>query len=110
MPILLVSAVQHIPVTVELGPRAEVALVRQEQVEDESRVESPVSGIVEDEDGVDFQAVGQGGRAVGVVDGFAEPTGMLGVVGSEIACEGPDGRAGVDDVGGRDDVHEAVSV
>ena len=35
---------------------------------------------------------------------------MLGVVGSEIACKGPDGGVGVDDIGGCDDVREAVSV
>ena len=35
---------------------------------------------------------------------------MLGVVGREVACKGPDGGVGVDDIGGGDNVREAVSV
>lgn len=79
-----------------------------EAVENEGGVETPVAGVVVDEDGVDLETVvgcrgvnwsregmAMGGFVVVMVEGFRE---------------GPDGGVGVKNVRGDQDVFEAVSV
>lgn len=117
--VLLVAAVGEGGVAVAGGERAEVAGVGEEEVEDQLGVEGPVAGVVVDEDGVDLEGVigrwgvilgGGGGRGGGgEVRGAGEGARVRVVVGEEGAGEGPDGGVGGVDVGGGEDVGEAVS-
>lgn len=79
----------------------------EEQVGDELDVEGPVARVVEDEDGVDFE--GGGKILAGGVDWAGEGAVLVGGVdGVEERVEGVDGGVGGEDVGGGDDVAEAV--
>lgn len=115
--VLLVAVVGEGGVAVAGGERAEVAGVGEEEVEDQLGVEGPVAGVVVDEDGVDFEGVigrwgatlgGGGGGGGGEVRGAGEGARVRVVVGEEGAGEGPDGGVGGVDVGGGEDVGEAV--
>lgn len=53
--ILLVAAVGEEGVVVEGGEGAEVARVREQEVQEDLGVEGPVAGVVEDEDGGDAE-------------------------------------------------------
>ena len=107
--VLLVAAVGQRGVAVAGGDGAEVAAVGEQEVEEELGVEGPVAGVVEDEDGVDFEVWRWGGDGGGGGVGGGERAGLRGVVGLEVVREGPDGRVGGDDVGGGDDAREAVA-
>lgn len=107
--VLLVAVVGEGGVAVAGGEGAEVAGVGEEEVEDELGVEGPVAGVVVDEDGVDFEGVGEGVRGGGGVRGVREGARVREVVGEEGAGEGPDGGVGGVDVGGGEGVGEAVS-
>ena len=53
--VLLVAVVGETRVTVKRREGAEVAGMGEEEVEEDLGVEGPVAGVVEDEDGVDFE-------------------------------------------------------
>lgn len=90
-----------VPLPGVVGPvarrvRAQHAGARQQQVADELDVEGPVARVVEDEDGVDLGVGGRQGPRGGRVQLRHE------------RVEGVDGRVRGEDVGGRQDVPEAV--
>lgn len=78
----------------------------EQQVEDDLCVEGPVPGVVEDEDGVDFERGGE----VGGVDGFGEGLRCGGVVVCPDFVEGPYFGVGDEDVAWGDDGLETISL
>lgn len=87
---------------------AEDALSREQAVEDDGQVETPVSRVVVDEDGVDFQ----GFVWIRRVDGRREWLGLriFGVIEAERIRKRPDGGVGVEDVAGSNNSLEPIPV
>lgn len=52
---LLIPVIRQILISVPTGYSAEDAGIREEKVEDQLRVKSPISGVVEDEDCVNLE-------------------------------------------------------
>ena len=104
--ILLEAAIRQRRIAILGRARAHDTVAREQQVEDERAIEPPVARVVVHEHGRDAQAPLRMLR----VDGRGKGACDAGVVGREHGREGPDGGVGGHDVGGRDDVLEAVCV
>ena len=92
---------------------AKVAITRHEEVEDELKVETPVTGVVVDEDGGDTEIFCRRSRVgrSGIMDwkGKWIMVGVRGMVSGERTREGPDVGMVVVDVGGDEDLAEAIA-
>lgn len=109
--VLLEAVVGEPLLGVERRVRAQVAAVAEEQVDDDLDVERPVARVVEDEDRVDLEVVEEAVRAVlALVDGRRERPRRVLVDRLEEGVEGVDVGFRGEDVGGYDDVREAVPV
>lgn len=79
--------------------------MRKEKVEDYLRIKRPISGIVEDKNGVNFEGLG----GVGTIYWCRQRTGRGMVVVGEDLIEGPDLGIGHQNIAWCDDVLEAIS-
>lgn len=90
---------------------AQIAAVAEQEVDDDLDVEGPVARVVEDEDRVDLEVVEQAVRAVlALVYGRREGARRVLVDRLEEGVEGVDVGFRGEDIGGYDDVLEAVPV
>lgn len=110
LPILLPAAPGQSSVAILGRVGAHVALLREKQVGDQLDVVGPVARVVEDEHGVDLERVLQVHAGSGREDGLGQRARGRGVYGVEERVEGEDLRVGLDDIGRRNDVAEAVSL
>lgn len=90
--------------------RAEVAAVREQKIRDELDVDGPITWVVEDEDGVDFQTVLQAGRSFGLIEWLWEREDFLfGIVLAQ-RVKGKDLGVCRENIGWGDDRGEAVAL
>lgn len=102
--ILQVSSIGQTVVAVLVRQGTHDALLAQQQIEYDGRVQTPVPRIVVDEDGIDLEAL----RGVSGDDWFGKGLCKSGVVVLEDGRKRPDLRVGGDDVARCDDALEAV--
>lgn len=90
--------------------RAHVALLGEEQVDNELDIVGPIARVVEDEHGVDLEGVAQAHAGPGRKNGLGQRARGRSVDGVEERLEGENLRMGLEDVGGCDDVLKAVGL
>ena len=104
MSVLLPTIVWEGCIAVPLGVCAQNSLLREQQVEDNLRVESPVTGVVEHEYSIESKGLG----GVGEIDGTGERSSGLVIVVRKDLVERPDGGVFHEDVAWSYNSFEAV--